>query len=293
MSSPGLAERALEEKGAICHSSAGPPPSREPDDEVSRLRAEVQRLRGEQDKFAERVGELTRALEAREAFLSRAAYELRNPMGGILLGVSGLLHTASSKSDVPAWVIPRLEALDRQARGFVRRAGVLLDVLRVGSGDLRLEKQRISLGDLVGGVVHDLAAEIHEARCEVRLQTEPGVFGWWDRSALEEVTLHFLSNAIKYGAGRPIEIEVGQADGIARLQVRDHGMGISQADRDRIFAAFEDSALRVPNAGFGLGLWIARHIVRAHGGEIAVESAPGAGSIFTARLPQAIHMPQP
>jgi signal transduction histidine kinase len=293
MSNRSFAERDVVLEEAGCHSPAQPPQPREHGSELSRLRNEVQRLREEQHRLVAQVHALSRAVEARDAFLARAACELRNPMGGILLGISSMLHKTQAAADVPGWVHPRLEAIDRQARWFIRRAGVLLDVLRVASGGIRLELREVCLGDLVGDVVRDLAVETHSGHCEMRLETEAGVIGTWDRAAIEEVAFHFLSNAVRYGAGRPIEVEVSQAGGVASLRVRDHGMGISQADRDRIFADFEDVALRVQHPGFGMGLWIARHLVEAHGGQISVESPPGGGSVFTARLPQAIHVPQP
>jgi signal transduction histidine kinase len=125
----------------------------------------------------------------------------------------------------------------------------------------------------------------------VELALDPEVLGHWDRTALEQIAGNLLSNAIKYGAGRPVEVVVKAEPEVATLIVRDHGMGIAEADCERIFQRFERAVSPAERSGFGVGLWIARQLAVAHGGDIAVESLPGVGSIFTARLPRGIHEP--
>jgi len=105
-----------------------------------------------------------------------------------------------------------------------------------------------------------------------------------DRQARDAAFL--LGNAIKYGSGKPIEVSVEEQSGIARLTVRDHGIGIPPEDKERIFGRFERAVSERHYGGFGLGLWITHQIVRAHGGQIAVTTAPGAGSAFTVELPR-------
>jgi signal transduction histidine kinase len=97
--------------------------------------------------------------------------------------------------------------------------------------------------------------------------------------------VNLLSNALKYGAGKPIELVVGVDDGRAFLTVRDHGIGIRPIDQARIFERFE-RAVSLDYGGLGLGLHITREIVRAHGGVIRVESELGAGAAFTVELPR-------
>jgi signal transduction histidine kinase len=141
-------------------------------------------------------------------------------------------------------------------------------------------------------VVRDFATEAERARCELRLSVEPGVIGTWDLVALEQITMNLMSNAIKYGAGRPVETSVTSTGAEATIEVRDHGAGISDVDRSRIFARFERAVVaRGSKPGLGLGLWITRQLLVAHQGEITVESQPGVGSVFTASLPRAIHEP--
>jgi signal transduction histidine kinase len=97
---------------------------------------------------------------------------------------------------------------------------------------------------------------------------------------------NLLSNAAKYGAGRPIEIEVDGAEETARFSIRDHGIGIPAENQARIFERFERAVSDRHYGGLGLGLWIVRQIVDAFGGKIRVESKAGAGSTFTVLLPR-------
>jgi signal transduction histidine kinase len=260
-----------------------------PDDESGALCSELQHLRLENQAAKRLISELREAVAARDRFIAVAGHELRNPMGAIVLGASNLLFVARRDGSLPAWATARVESLERQARNFVRRATTLLDVSRLASGELHLERHLVSLSDVAREVVRDMAIEAERARCELKLSIEDGVEGWWDRTAIEQIAINLFSNAVKYGAGRPVEISVSSADDNARLRVRDHGPGICDADRARIFERFERAlATRAAHPGFGLGLWITRQLVVAHGGQIAVESRAGVGSVFTARLPRAI-----
>jgi two-component system OmpR family sensor kinase len=213
-------------------------------------------------------------------------------MGAIVVSASNMLYKAAREEDLPAWLKARLLTLERQTRGFVRRATTLLDVKRLATGSFHVDRDEVSLSDVVNDVVGDLATEADRARCELRVSIEPGVIGTWGRVAVEQIVMNLISNAIKYGAGNPVEIAVTSTGEDATITVRDHGAGISEADRSRIFERFERAVVpRGSKPGFGLGLWITRQLLIAHQGEITVESEPGVGSVFTASLPRAIHEP--
>jgi signal transduction histidine kinase len=255
------------------------------DDELLGLRAEVSRLHAQSREAERQIAELREALAARDAFIATAGHELRNAVGGIVVAATNLQFLTGRAEGLPLWVIARLEAIARHSRGFARRASTLLDVSRITSGALRLERTPVSLVEVAHSAVQELAPEAERARCEVSVVADCPVDGHWDRDALEQVAVNLLSNAIKYGAGRPIQVAVASARGDATLTVRDHGVGIDDADRARIFERFERAARRGDLPGFGMGLWIARQLVQAHHGEIKVDSQPGCGSVFIVRLP--------
>jgi signal transduction histidine kinase len=118
------------------------------------------------------------------------------------------------------------------------------------------------------------------------VDTAPQVHGWWDRLRLEQVVTNLVSNAIRYGAGRPIHARVEVVGENARLVVRDEGIGIPPEAQERIFGKFERAVSERHSGGLGLGLYITRSIVEAMGGSIQVESRPGQGSTFTVELPR-------
>jgi signal transduction histidine kinase len=256
---------------------------------LDELRAEVKRLRLERGTGQQTIHDLRAAVAARDEFIAIMGHELRNPMGAIVISASHMVYKAEREPDMPPWVMPLLLTLERQTRGFVRRATMLLDVQRLATGPFQVDRDIVSLSDVVGDVVRALAPEAERAGCDMHLAIEPGVTGMWNRVALEQITMNLLSNAIKYGAGRPVGASVTSTRDDATIEVRDHGAGISEVDRSRIFERFEHAvAPRALKPGFGLGLWITRQLLVAHQGEITVEGEPGVGSVFTASLPRAI-----
>jgi signal transduction histidine kinase len=256
--------------------------------DADELRAEVETLREENLRARREIADLREAVMARDVFLGTAGLELRNAMGGILVAATNLRFRASHAPGVPAWVGERVELITRQSRSFVRRATTLLDVSRLSTGALRLNLARVAWTEVVLAVVAELDLEAERAGCEIEITADEAVDGAWDRDALEQVTANLVSNAIKYGAGQPIGIALSHEGDAGVLRVTDRGLGIAEVDRARIFERFERAVRPGDQPGFGLGLWIARQLVRAHGGEIEVAAVAGVGSIFTVRLPGVI-----
>jgi len=131
-----------------------------------------------------------------------------------------------------------------------------------------------------------LDQQLSSAACTVELRQEGNVTGSWDPVRLDQVIDNLLSNAAKYGAGKPVEVWLGERGERVVLEVRDHGIGVEPEDQARIFGQFERAVSRRRFGGFGLGLWIARRVVEAHGGTIRLTSAPGLGATFTVELPR-------
>jgi signal transduction histidine kinase len=143
----------------------------------------------------------------------------------------------------------------------------------------------VDLRALVQRVVTDLQPEFGRAKCDVRLDAPTSVQGTWDPTRLEQVMTNLLANAMKFGAGKPIDVAVARIGDRARLSVRDRGIGIEVARQAHIFERFERAVSVRHYGGLGLGLYICRRIVEAHGGCIGVESEPGAGATFVVELP--------
>jgi signal transduction histidine kinase len=246
----------------------------------------VERLRSENSDVKNEVAELREAVATRDAFLRAAGHELRNAMGSILVAATNLRFHAD-RQVTPSWVATRLELITRQSRDFVRRATTLLDVSRLSTGSLRLNLGVVDWGEIIRATITELEPEAERTGCVVHSAVDGTVRGIWDRDALEQITYNLVSNAIRYGAAKPVFVALTVEEGEGILRVRDSGAGIRDADRARIFEPFERALRPGDSPGFGLGLWIARQYARAHEGDIDVETAPGAGSLFTLRLPGA------
>lgn len=230
---------------------------------------------------------LQQAVRLRDDFLSVAGHELRTPLAALQLQVEGLLRQLEKGAMGP--VPPRLVERLARARTQVLRLEVLiaglLDVSRIAGGKLVLQSEEVELTALLSEVIDRFSEHLSRAGCEVSVQAGERLVGRWDRVRLDQVFTNLVSNAAKYGAGKPIQIRIARENDHARIAVQDHGIGISPEDRRRIFGRFERAVPERNYGGLGLGLWISRQIVEALGGHIELESEVGAGSTFTVELP--------
>lgn len=228
------------------------------------------------------------AIQLRDEFLSVASHELRTPLATLILQVDGLIRFFRKIAPgVPGLDrgIPKAQAARKQADRLEKLIENLLDVSRITSGRLRLEPEMVDLEALVRDVVERQNDDIERAGSIVEISWGAPATGFWDRLRLEQVVTNLLSNAVKYGLSRPIHVSSEVSADRVRLSVRDHGIGIAQADQERIFERFERAASHLSYGGFGLGLWITRQIVESMDGSIRVESNPNDGSTFTVELP--------
>ncbi|HEY8209484.1 MAG TPA: AAA family ATPase [Myxococcaceae bacterium] len=222
------------------------------------------------------------ALRARDELLSIAAHEIRGPLNSIHLAVQSI-----RQARVPANDLPRLfDVVERQDRRLSRFVEELLELGRIRAGHLQLDVEDVNLGDVVHEVAARLGPELARSGSALTVVEHEQVVGQWDRSHLDQVVFNLLSNAMKFGLGKPIEITVGARDDSALLFVKDHGMGISPELRERIFEPFERGVSVRHYGGLGLGLHIVKSIVEALGGRVSVASEPGLGSTFEVELPQ-------
>lgn len=232
--------------------------------------------------------EAQEAVRARDEFLSVASHELRSPLNTLLLQIQLLLRTLHRDQlggVAPGRLQAMLENTERQALRLREIVNKLFDVSRISAGRLDLHLEEMNLGAVVRDVVGRLEHECAEAGCPVELHAAETVVGRWDRLRIEQVVTNLLANAVKYGRGRPIAVAVAGDERAARLSVTDQGIGIAPADQERIFERFERVTPPRHYSGFGLGLWVTRQVVVAHGGSVSVRSRPGEGATFTVELP--------
>lgn len=229
-------------------------------------------------------------VRARDQFLSIASHELRTPLNPLQLQIQLLLRLARAgtlASQPPDRLVAMLETAERSVKQFARLVTQLLDLSRLVAGGLDLRLEEVDLAAVAREAAARYGPELAQAGCELRLAADRPAVGRWDRLRLEQVLTNLLSNAVKYGAGKPVEVAVAAGEGKAVLTVRDQGIGIAAADQARIFDRFERAVSGYEYGGLGLGLYIVRQIVEALGGDVRVDSAPGAGATFTVELPQA------
>ncbi|BDG03105.1 sensor histidine kinase [Anaeromyxobacter oryzae] len=227
----------------------------------------------------------SQAIVARDVFMSVASHELKTPITSALLQVQQaerlLRRDAPSVEKVP-------ERLAAAAASVSRLGGLveaLLDVSRIATGRLVLERARFDLSEAVREVTARFGDAARRSGSELEVSLAPGVVTEGDRLRIEQVVTNLLANALKYGAGTAVRVSLRREGTRAVVEVADGGIGIAPEDQARIFERFERAVPARHYGGLGLGLWIARQIVDASGGTIRVESAPGRGATFAVELP--------
>lgn len=235
--------------------------------------------------------EAQEAIQARDEFLAIASHELRTPLTSMLLRVQGELrklhknpsHTPA-RAEVEAW----LSSFNHQTVRLAQLVTEMLDISQMSSESVRLAPELIDLGDVVRQATVELAEDARKKGSALELEVPSGIAGRWDRVRIGQIVGALLSNAIKYGGGKPIAVSVEAVGDRAQIAVSDHGIGIEREHIARIFERFERQASARNYGGFGLGLWRARQLVEASGGTIAVTSEPGSGATFRVILPRTV-----
>jgi signal transduction histidine kinase len=224
----------------------------------------------------------------RDDFMSIVAHELRTPLNGLILETQ-LRKMHLARDNMAAFTPEKMHAMvdrdERQIKSLIRLIEDMLDVSRIRTGKLSIRTTRFDLAQLVRNLLQNFAPQVDAAESSVSLVADRPVEGDWDEFRIEQVVSNLLTNALRYGAKGLIEVRVYAEEGQAWVEVRDHGIGISEENQQRIFQQFERVSAKTAVAGLGLGLFISEQIVAAHGGTISVESKINEGSLFRVCLP--------
>jgi len=178
-----------------------------------------------------------------------------------------------------------VERDERQIRSMIRLLDDMLDVSRLRTGHLAMDPKPFDLAELGRRVVESISEQAMPAGITVTLEAPDTLPVEGDEFRIEQVITNLLTNALRYGDGKPVAVTVSSGEGRARVSVRDQGMGIAPADQERIFQQFERTEGSAAVPGLGLGLYIARQIVEAHHGRLEVVSEVGQGAEFILYLP--------
>jgi signal transduction histidine kinase len=234
------------------------------------------------------VEELARANRCKDEFLAMLSHELRNPLASIHYAVSLM---GKQMGEAPAQ--RRTQALiERQLHRMTHLVDELLDVSRITSGRLHLQRERLDLRDIMRNAIETLERNINERHH--RLSTELAEMPVWmegDPCRLEQVFVNLLANASRYtDDGGELAVSVLIHEDQAVVRVRDSGIGITAEALPHIFDLFKQAHEGDPRSrdGLGVGLAVVRSLIELHGGSVtAASSGSGHGSEFTVRLPMA------
>ncbi len=223
------------------------------------------------------------AARLKEEFLSAAAHDLRTPLT-VVLGQAELLERRAARDPSAPADRAGVARIASEARRLRELVSDMLDAQRLEQPGAVMDRATQDLRAIVE-TVRDRQLG-HAAALEVETPPDP-VVSSIDRMRMEQVLDNLVENAIKYGKGVLPQIRLWQEDGRARFAVVDHGVGIPEGERERIFDRFyrASNAQSITDTGMGLGLYICRRIVEEHEGRIWIEDTPGGGSTFHVSLP--------
>jgi PAS domain S-box-containing protein len=231
--------------------------------------------------------DLRQAIQARDQFLATASHELRTPLASLALATEvlrQLISDAEVSDDVRSGLMAKIRVAARQNERLERLISALLDVTRIAGNRPLLERKECDVAAVVREAVDRLGVE-HARTATIELAASGNALGWVDPVRIDQVVTNLVGNAVRYAAGQPVEVKVEASEGHLSIAVRDHGAGIAPEQLAQLFGQFQSIPSKSHQNGLGLGLYISRHIARAHGGDITVVSEVGRGSTFTVELP--------
>ncbi len=235
------------------------------------------------DTFDQLLAELQEAFARERQFTSDVSHELRTPAAVILLQSEELLADPSLSEEQKE----QLEAIRRKARDMSSMISQLLLLSRADQGRQALQKELLDISELTQMTAEEQQLLAQERHISIETDIEPGIVMEADESFFIRLLVNLISNSISYGReGGTTKVSLRRKGKMAVLAVADNGQGIEEKDLPRIWDRFYRADASRSDAGHsGLGLSIVKWIALEHGGEVAVESEKGKGSVFTCRFP--------
>lgn len=232
------------------------------------------------------ITELVDAIKIRDEFLIIASHELKTPITSLKLNLQ-MTHRRSLKEpdSLPDYIKTSLASSMNQVDRLVRLIEDLLDVSRMSSGKLEVHCEEFNLVELIEDVIDNHRENFQDIGPTITFSCDKRIIACVDRSRFEQVINNILSNAAKYGGGKPIEVSLLECGNEVHILVKDSGIGIGKEFHDKIFQRFERAISAKYISGLGVGLYISREIISAHKGKILVQSEAGKGTTFTIILP--------
>lgn len=240
-------------------------------------------------KIKETESYLQKALKSRDEFLSVVSHELKTPLTSLKLQIQMTNRRREKLGEKEALSVENtkkfLVQADQSVDRIVHLVNDMLDISRVTTGKLSINPEPVDFSSMVKEVTERLYPYLELADVELKMDLDQDIRVKLDPFRIEQVLTNLLTNVAKYAPHAPVEVSTIKKDKYALLCVKDHGEGIGPEDQKRIFQRFERVSHNSSVSGMGLGLYISKEIVELHGGTLSVESKPGAGSLFTMKLP--------
>lgn len=221
------------------------------------------------------------AVALRDDFLSLISHELKTPLTALKLNLN-VVQNIQEEENVNSFAKNQLESSIRQVNRLERLIVAMMDLTLFDSGQLILMKKNCDLKKSI----HDVVSSLDNKSVQI-LHAEGEFSGHWDQVRIEQIILNIVHNAIKYGQGKPVQIEIGSDATHAWFSVKDQGPGIDIQDHKRVYERFQRLNTCTDVQGLGLGLYLTKKLVEVHKGEIMIESKLGDGALFKVRLPVA------
>jgi PAS domain S-box-containing protein len=231
---------------------------------------------------------LRAAVRTRDEFLSIASHELRTPITPLQLQMQGFVRfIEAERYDLLSFEDLRdmLKLSGSQVARLGRLIGQILEISRIDIGRFKLDTRPTDLAEIVRDVVRQFYYEIQASHSDVTLHLDADVRAEVDPLRFEQVVVNLLSNSLKYGNRKPIDIYLRRRPAVVELVVEDQGLGIAKQDHARIFQRFERAVSERHYGGLGLGLFITAEIVSLHQGRLWVDSELGQGAAFHVEFP--------